>query len=465
MSRRGRRKARVPVHAPPLALCADASFDSILRYPGFGVTACAAAAGVHVCAGACAHVRGSAVLGGVDTEPGWLQQKYANAHYQISSRVATMTGMPLDFVCNYWGQHTHLTAEGLIHDIRDEKYRLLTNTPRKEQGPISEHYASFLQNTDIAIQSLFDYTDEKLEELELDWLSQQTGFTRKEITDILEEYEQGDDADMSKLGKLRKKKASALEAYGVEREKALELAQKRENMQTVLNDYFHARGYACAYACTRPPDAPVARTCYYAFAPACPALCASPWGWHQCPAAAATKTPSAMTHTVGSHTRPGDAATEGSVELGDIFTFRPHTLIPSLSDTPEEFEVTVTAIEKLDYHDEFDANKLKTRLDYALRSIQPAYTLTVDSEDIQKMMASSHNLYGLLSKCKRKDEEMLSKRVQSVEVGDLFVLCGVQDTVAYEKDPEGIYLQVTKIEYEYPEDYERDLSFFGNTFK
>jgi hypothetical protein len=138
--------------------------------------------------------------------------------------------------------------------------------------------------------------------------------------------------------------------------------------------------------------------------------------------------------------------------------------IPSLSHTPEEFEVTVTAINKLDYHDEFDANKFKTQLYYTLRSIQPAYTLTVDSEDIQEMMASSNNLYGFLSKCKRKDKEMLSKRVQSVEVGDFFVLYGVQGTSAYAEDPEGIYLQVTKIEYKYPEDYDRELPFVGNTF-
>ena len=169
--------------------------------------------------------------------------------------------------------------------------------------------------------------------------------------------------------------------------------------------------------------------------------------------------------SASAHTTPSDAATEGSVELGDIFKFRPDTIIPYLRNTPEEFEVTVTAIEKLEYHDEFDENKFKTRLDYTFRSIQLPYTLTVDSEDIQQMMASRNNLYGSLSKCNRKDKEMLSKRVQSVQVGDLFVLFGVEETRAYATDPKGIRLQVTKIEYKYPEDYESGVHFLGDTFE
>ena len=306
------------MHTAPAALRADASFDSILRDPGFGVTACAAAAGVDVCAGACAHVRGSAVLGDVDREAKWLKETYEKTDPQIFRLVSEMTGMPEYLVHDYWKENARLTAKTLIDHMRDEKYRLLTVTPRADKGPIAEKYASFLKDTDIEFYSLLAYTDEELEKLELDWLSQQTGFTQTEISQILIGYEQGDDADMSKLGKLRKKKAYLLQEYGFEHYHALklakadsnieliktsflsdlgipcdiasELAQKQGDMQTILDDYYHTRGPACVYTCTRPPDAPVARTCYYAFAPSCAlsgvAPCVPACGWHQCTAAA-----------------------------------------------------------------------------------------------------------------------------------------------------------------------------------
>ena len=252
MQRRKRRTPRGPVHPPDTALRADASFDSTLRYPGLGVTACAAAAGVDVCAGACAHVRGSAVLGGVDTEPGWLQEKYANTHYQIFLRVATMTGMPVDFVCNYWEQHTYLTAQRLIDHIRDEKYRLLTNTPRKEQGPISKHYASFLKNTDIAIKSLFDYTDKDLQDLEFDWLSQQTGFTVKYIEQILRNNEQANEAGMSNLAKLRTKKQQILIRKGLTSTNAFTLASSGISIEDTMQRSQDTSGVQCI--CPYPPS-------------------------------------------------------------------------------------------------------------------------------------------------------------------------------------------------------------------
>ena len=628
-------------HLPGTALRADASFDSILRDPDFGVTACAAAAGVDLCAGPCAHVRGSAVLGGVDTEPGWLQKKYANTHYQIFLRVANMTGMPVDLVHDYWETNTYLTAERLIDRMRDKKFILLTNTPRKGQGPISENYASFLKNTDIKIEALLEYTDKDLQDLEFNWLSQQTGFTVKEIEKMLRNNEQGNDAGMSNLAKLRTKKQQILTQEGLTSTHACTLASSDISIEDIMQQSQHTGGVQCI--CPYPPSP------WGVVAPASaePGVfaCVPGHSWHRCPATAlgtanvakdslqndetlrgtnkygttfkrdyntslkyyldrlnintkreflavekwddqSIKIPntyipntimlefermsqnfrepfsayphadrhtchtvrlnvdsetrkiqlqqlseevwhtilsnlrtteinvithrilfigqcqnseqlyhvqlfvnrktldlvrrnlkniveireiepsniSASAHTTPSNTLPGDAATQGSVELGDIFTFRPDTIIPSLRNTPQAFEVTVTAIHKFDYQDEFDANKFKTQLDYTLRSIQLSYILTVDSEDIQNMMASRHNVYGFLSKCKRKDGEMLSKRVQSVEVGDLFVLYGVPQTKAYAEDPQGIRLQVTKIEYKYPEDYDLGLHFLGNMF-
>ena len=208
MPRRGRRPRRADMHTAPAALRADASFDSILRDPGFGVTACAAAAGVDVCAGACAHVRGSAVLGDVDREAKWLKETYEKTDPQIFRLVSEMTGMPEYLVHDYWKENARLTAKTLIDHMRDEKYRLLTVTPRADKGPIAEKYASFLKHTHMKIDELLQYSDENLQNLEYNWLAEQTGFMVPDIQQILPKYEKGTYADMSKLGKLRKEKES-----------------------------------------------------------------------------------------------------------------------------------------------------------------------------------------------------------------------------------------------------------------
>ena len=280
MPHRNRRTPRRAVHPPDTALRADASFDSILRYPGLGVTACAAAAGVDVCAGACAHVRGSAVVGGVDREAEWLKETFHEFNVQIVRLVSEMTGMPEDVVHNYWRENSYLTAKRLIDHMRDEKYRHLTITPRKDQGPIAEKYASFLKDTHIKINDLLQYTDEKLQNLEFDWLAQQTGFTVPEIQEILSKYEQGNYADMSKLGKLRNEKQCILMKVGMPQSVAEREAKTDTDIFTILGKKEHQAGGECVYPCTCPPPPDLACTCYCAceWPPAGPEHCAATSG-------------------------------------------------------------------------------------------------------------------------------------------------------------------------------------------
>jgi len=305
MPRRKRRTPRGPVHPPGTALRADASFDSILRYPGLGVTACAAAAGVDVCAGACAHVRGSAGLGGVDRKAKWLEETYEETNFrknfQIFRLVSEMTGMPEDLVRNYWKENSYLTAGRLIDHMRDEKYRLLTITPREDQGPISENYASLLKNTHMKIDDLLQYTDEKLQNVEFNWLAQQTGFTVPDIQEILPKYEQGKYADMSKLGKLRKEKQCILMQVGMQQSVAEREAKTDTDIFTILGKKEHRAGGECAYPCTCPPPRDLACTCYYALAPSCAAPCVQackcpPAGHEHCAATSGVGTETAPTN-------------------------------------------------------------------------------------------------------------------------------------------------------------------------
>lgn len=325
MPHRNRRTPRRAVHPPDTALRADASFDSILRYPGLGVTACAAAAGVDVCAGACAHVRGSAVVGGVDTNQ-CLNETYADTHYQISARVGNMTGMPVLFVHKYWQRHTYLTAQRLITSMYDVKFKLLVSTPRNkkdameilskyskdspvftidnlieemhktnsalepgsEQSPIPERYASFLKDTDIPIHYLFGCTDEMLEDLELEWLSQQTGFTVRDIQEILRKYEQGNDADMSNLAKLRTKKQQMLLQKGLESMYADILTSSNISIEDIMRQYTHTGGAQCR--CPYPSSP------WGGIAPASAGLgvfaCVPTWDWHK----TRTRRPGSRTH-------------------------------------------------------------------------------------------------------------------------------------------------------------------------
>lgn len=301
MPHRNRRTPRRAVHPPDTALRADASFDSILRYPGLGVTACAAAAGVDVCAGACAHVRGSAVVGGVDTGAGWLEETYNEFNVHIVRLVSEMTGMPEDVVHNYWRENSYLTAKRLIDHMRDEKYRHLTITPREDQGPIAEKYASFLKHTHIKIDDLLQYRDEKLQNLEFNWLAQQTGFTVPEIQKILPKYEEENYADMSKLGKLRKEKQCILMQVGMPQSVAEREAKTDTDIFTILGKKADQTGGECVYPCTCLPPPDLACTCHCALACSCAAPCVQACEWppagpEHCAATSGTGTQTAPTN-------------------------------------------------------------------------------------------------------------------------------------------------------------------------
>ena len=246
-------------HLPGTALRADASFDSILRYPGFDVTACAAAVGVDVCAGPCAHVRGSA---------GPVRQ-------EDIARISEVTGMPEDEVKTYSESNSHLDAERLKNHMRDIKFEQLKPNAATTERQMSETEASFFRDTSYTVNYLLSLSALERQAIVQEWLSAQTGYTVPEVANKIDFESFGKDV-YELLRHLQAEKRISLVDMGIPMDQAEELAKNRENLETIVTNYLHAQGYECVYGCTHPPDAPVARTCYYAFAPACP-YAPSPW--------------------------------------------------------------------------------------------------------------------------------------------------------------------------------------------
>jgi hypothetical protein len=218
--------------------------------------------------------------------------------------------MSKEEVQSYWESHSHLTAERLEDHMRDEKYKQLKPDSGTTERRMSETEASFFKNTSYTVNNLLSLSARERQAIVHQWLSAQTGYTVPEVADKTASAPFGNDVyellrhlqtdkrkslldvgiPMDQADELAKKRENlktilnnylhALESLldmGISMDQADELAKKRENLPTILNNHLHALGYACVYACTRPPDAPVARTCYDAFAPACPHA-PSPWG-------------------------------------------------------------------------------------------------------------------------------------------------------------------------------------------